>query len=92
MVNNIPGALIPKYSETRHYTVILSYLVGPTILICNLDVLENATLSVLSGEGLREGRSSNLLRQLIPFLFFLQSNKITTPIWNARVLTSFRLE
>ena len=49
-----------KYSETCHRTVILSYLVGPTILICNLDVLKNATPS---GEGPREavwgGRSYN---------------------------------
>jgi len=66
--------------------------VGPIILICNLDVLENATLSVLSGEGPREGRLSNPLRQLVPFLFFLQSNKITIPIWKARVLISFWLE
>ena len=34
--------------------VILLYLVSPIILICNLDVLENITLSVLSGEGLKE--------------------------------------
>ena len=34
--------------------VILLYLVGPIILIYNLDILKNATLSVLSGEGLRK--------------------------------------
>ena len=38
-----------KYSETRHRTVRLSYLVGPTILIGNLDVLKNAILFVLPG-------------------------------------------
>jgi len=46
---NIPGALIPKYSETYYRTVRLSYLVGPTILVCNLDILENTALSVLLG-------------------------------------------
>jgi hypothetical protein len=44
--------------------------VGPIILIYNLDVLKNATLSILLGEGLREGRLSNLLQQLVLFLFF----------------------
>ena len=48
---------------------------GPVILICNLDVLKNATLSVLSGEGLRKGEvfyliiDLNPLQQFIPFLF-----------------------
>ena len=61
---NIPDALTLKYSETCHRTVILSYLVGPTILICNLDVLKNATLSVLSvlsGEGPRKGEVVHLI-------------------------------
>ena len=43
-----------KYSKTYHRTVILLYLVGPIILIYNLDVLKNTILSVLSGEGLRK--------------------------------------
>ena len=71
---NIPDALTLKYSETCHRTVILSYLVGPIILICNLDILKNTTLSILSGEGPREGEviyliDPNLLQQLIPILF-----------------------
>ena len=38
-----------------YYIIILLYLVGPIILIYNLDILKNATLSILLGEGLREG-------------------------------------
>ena len=34
--------------------VILLYLVGPIILIYNLNVLKNAILSILLGKGLRE--------------------------------------
>ena len=45
---NIAGALILKYCKTHHRTV-RSYLVGPTILIYNPDVLKNAILSVLPG-------------------------------------------
>jgi hypothetical protein len=45
----------PSTVRTLTLQGILSYLVGPAILICNLDVLKNATLSVLSGEGPKEG-------------------------------------
>ena len=46
---NIPGTLILKYSKACHRTVKLLYLIGPTILIYNLDVLKNAILFILLG-------------------------------------------
>ena len=77
MVDKYPGRFdIEVLRDMPPHGYILSYLVGPIILICNLDVLKNATLSVLSGEGPRKGEvvhlimDPNPLRQLVPFLFF----------------------
>ena len=48
--------------------VILLYLVGPVILICNLDILKNIILSVLLKEGLKKvikSIYSFFIRQLV---------------------------
>jgi len=44
---NTLSALILKHFKTCYYIVRLLYLVGPTILICNPDILENIILFVL---------------------------------------------
>jgi len=48
------NALISKHSKLYSYAIKLLYLVGPTVLINSLAILENATLSVLLGEELTE--------------------------------------
>ena len=44
--------------------VILLYLMGLIILIYNLNILKNITLSVLSGEGLKKGEVIYLIMDL----------------------------
>ena len=46
--------------KTYHHMVRLLYLVDPTILISNLDIPENAILSMLPGIRLKVGYLINL--------------------------------
>ena len=54
----------------------------------NTNVLENATLSVLSGEGPREGRSSNPLRHLFLSILSSKQDNYTHLEGQGRVLVS----